>query len=50
VPPRKILHALKAPVKNELDRMEQLGIIEQVEESMDWVNALVLVTKPNGKL
>ena len=30
--------------------MEQLGIIEKVKKSTDWVNALVLVTKPNGKL
>ena len=50
VPPRKIPYALKDPLKKELDRMEQLGIIEKVEKSTDWVNALVLVTKPNGKL
>ena len=27
-----------------------MGIIEKVEKSTDWVNALVLVEKPNGKL
>ena len=50
VPPRKIPYALKDPLKKELDRMEKLGIIEKVEKSTDWVNALVVVSKPNGKL
>ncbi|XP_046840119.1 uncharacterized protein K02A2.6-like [Xenia sp. Carnegie-2017] len=50
VPPRKVPFALKARLKNELDHMEQLGIIEKVEKSTDWVNALVVVKKPNGKL
>ncbi|XP_046851152.1 uncharacterized protein K02A2.6-like [Xenia sp. Carnegie-2017] len=50
VPPRKVPFALKARLKNELDHMEQLGIIEKVEKSTDWVNALVVVEKPDGKL
>ena len=28
----------------------KLGIIEKVEKSTDWVNALVVVSKPNGKI
>ena len=50
VPPHKLLYALKDPLKKELDRMEKLGIIEKVEKSTDWVNALVVVSKSNGKL
>ncbi|CAB4018481.1 Hypothetical predicted protein [Paramuricea clavata] len=50
VPPRKVPFALKDRLKKELDRMESMGIIEKVEKSTDWVNALVLVEKPNGKL
>ena len=50
VPPRKVPFALKDRLKKELDRMENMGIIEKVEKSTDWVNALVLVEKPNGKL
>ena len=50
VPPRKVPYALKDPLKKELDRMEKLGVIEKVEKSTDWVNGLVVVTKPNGKL
>ena len=50
MPPRKIPYALKDPLNKELDRMEKLGIIEKVEKSTDWVNALVVVSKPNGNL
>ena len=50
VPPRKIPFALKDRLKKELDHMETMGIIEKVEKSTDWVNALVVVEKPNGKL
>ena len=50
VPPCKIPYALKDSLKKELERIEQLGIIEKVEKFTDLVNALVLVTKPNGKL
>ena len=30
--------------------MVDLGIIEPVDEPTDWVNGLVIVEKPNGKL
>ena len=30
--------------------MEKLDIIEKVSEPTDWVNSLVIVSKPNGKL
>ena len=30
--------------------MEQLGVIERVHEATEWVNSMVTVTKPNGKL
>ena len=30
--------------------MEKLGVIAKVEKSTDWVNGLVVITKPNGKL
>ena len=30
--------------------MVELEIIEPVEKPTDWVNALVIVEKPNGKL
>ena len=50
VPPRKVPFAPKDRLKKELDHMEKMGIIEKVEKSTDWVNSLVVVEKPNGKL
>ena len=30
--------------------MERLGVIERAQEPTDWVNSMVTVVKPNGKL
>ena len=49
-PPRRVPYALKDKVKEELDKMEKLGVIEKVTEPTDWVNSLVIAEKPNGKL
>ena len=49
-PVRKIPFVLKPKLKKELKRMVDLEIIEQVEKPTDWVNALVIVSKPNGDL
>lgn len=49
-PPRKIPLALKDKLKTELDRMEKLGVIIKQEQPTDWVNSMVTVEKPNGKL
>ena len=48
--PRRVPYALKDRVKEELDKMEKLGVIEKVTEPTDWVNSLVIAEKPNGKL
>ena len=45
--PRKIPAALRTKVKDELDRMQQLGVIKPVEEPTDWVSSMVTITKPN---
>lgn len=42
-PPRQIPVAKRPKVKEELDRLEKLHIIEKV--SSDWVNSLVVVYK-----
>ena len=44
--PRRIPIAMK----RELQRMENLDVIEHVTEPSDWVNSLVVVEKPNGQL
>ena len=36
--------------ERELQRMENLDVIEHVTEPSDWVNSLVVVEKPNGQL
>ena len=41
---------LMDPLKIELDRMEQLGVIRKVEEATDWCHPIVLVKKPTGEL
>ena len=50
VPPRKLPFAMKERVKKELDRMEKLGVTEEADKPTDWVNAMVVVEKTNGKL
>ena len=49
-PVRKMPLALKPKLEKELKRMVDLDIIEPVQKPTDWVNGLVLVEKPNGKL
>lgn len=49
-PPRRVPVTLRPKVKRELKCMEQLGVIERVHEATEWVNSMVTVTKPNGKL
>ena len=45
-------HAVQPKLKEELDRMLKLGVIRKLDinEASDWVHALVIVIKPNGKL
>ena len=49
-PPRRVPVTLRSKVKDELDRMVRLKVIEGVHEPTEWVNSMVTVTKPNGKL
>ena len=49
-PPRKIPVAQRQKVIDELKRMEKEGVIVRQEEPTDWVNSLVVVTKPNGSI
>lgn len=49
-PVRKIPFALHDRLKEELQNMEKLKVIEKVIKPTKWVNSIVLVEKPNGKL
>ena len=53
-PPRKVPLAMKCPFKEELDRMENAGIILKYDSisgpAPEWLNSFVTVRKPNGSL
>ena len=49
-PPRRIPIAIPDKVKDELNRMVKLKVIERIREPTDWVSSMVTVQKPNGSL
>ena len=48
--PRRVAVPLMGKVRDELERMEQLGVIAKVEVPTDWCAGMVVVPKPNGKV
>ena len=46
-PPRKVPVALKGKIKDELDRMEEAGVIVRQTEPTEWVSTMVTVIKPS---
>lgn len=49
-PPRRIPVALQDKVKQQLLRMEKLGVIAKVETPTEWCNNLVVTEKSNGDI
>ncbi len=49
-PPRRVPAAMREKVRSELERMEQMGVIERMRKPTNWVNSMVVVVKPNGNL
>lgn len=49
-PVRRIPYSLENRLKDELKCMEPQKVIEKVEKPTKWVNSIVLLEKPNGKL
>ena len=47
---RRVALPLMPKVKEELERMEKLGVITRVNEPTDWCAGMVVVPKPNGKV
>ena len=48
-PPRRCPISIKDDIKEEIDQMIALDVIEPVQEPTDWVSSLVYVQKPTGK-
>lgn len=48
--PRRVPAPLREKLRQELERMTSLGVIEKVEEPTEWVNSMVCVKKANGDL
>lgn len=48
--PRKIPFFLNDALKCELQRMVHMGVITKMEEPTEWVNSIVLVSKPNRQI
>lgn len=44
-PCRKVPFALRGKLKDELARMEKLGVIKKIDEPTEWVSSLVAVQK-----
>ena len=50
LPPRAVPVSVVPKLKQELDKMEQQGIIRPCPETTDWVHNLVIANKKNGDL
>ncbi|KAK2722764.1 hypothetical protein QYM36_003081 [Artemia franciscana] len=49
-PPIKVPLAIQDKLKNELERLVSLGIIEKATEPTELVNSMVVVQKPNSDI
>ena len=50
LPTRRVPVALKEPLKQELDRLSNIGVIQRVDTPTEWISAIVVTTKKNGKV
>ena len=50
MPNRRLPIALRPKLKNELDRLETLGVIKPVDVATPWVNQLVITKKKGGDI
>ena len=48
--PRRVTIPMLKPLKEKLERMVKLGVIEPVDEPTEWCHPMVLVRKPNGNI
>ena len=45
---RSVPESQREPLRKELQRMQDIGVIEKVNGPTDWVSSIVIVGKPNG--
>ena len=50
LPPRRVPVVLKQALKDELMRLEEKGIIKEVNTPTDWVSSMVIVKKKSRKI
>ena len=50
IPPRRIPEALRKPLKEHLDELEEQEIIQKVVEPTEWVSSVVVNKKSDGKI
>ena len=48
--PRRTAYAYQKAAKEELDRLEHLGVIEKVQGGSEWISSMSFVPKPNGTM
>lgn len=48
--PRTVPIPLENKIKEELERMKQMGVISRIEQLTEWCAGMVPVVKPNGKI
>ena len=46
---RKVPIVFREPLKHELDRLSNIGVIQKVDKPTSWIAALEVTTKKNGK-
>lgn len=49
-PARRIPHALRRPVQEELERLVKAGILKKADGPTDWVSPIVIARKKSGQL
>ena len=50
LPTRKVPIAPREPLKHELDRLSNIGVIQKVDTPTSWISVLMVTTKKNGKV
>lgn len=50
IPTRKVPISLKTDRKNELDRLQKLGVITPVSTPTDWISSIVVAKKSSGAI